>query len=276
MNYVANCNEGVLPWDLLDHATDELSYSIRAFSLNLTEINLIGTQFSSELFWPAGKDEKIPKWHHLKRFTIQASQETADGRYLLLAADERFPYEQPPQAPTEIRRPDYLDDAIEEEPELKVLLEMGLWPQYTYRLRPCGDLLTKYASAIARAAQNMPKLEVLSFQILKAKTETEAVFGFHFVAGRDRRLPQTEWFFQCGYQQLLGWEQPDEASNIWKEKCGETLEESLITEEYDSDNNKFFQRKFRDGRQTKWSSSADPFDRPFSLYYGDLVGRTRG
>jgi hypothetical protein len=276
LTYIANCHEGVLPWNLLDHAVDVLSYSIRTFSLNLTEINLVGTQFSPELFWPASKDEKLPEWHHLKRFTIQASQETADGKYLLLAADERFPYKQPPQAPTEIRRSDHLDDAIEEEPELQILLDMGLWPHYTFRLRPCSDLLTNYATAIAYAAKNMPKLEVLSFQILKSSTENEANFGFHFVAGRDRRPPRTDWFFQCGYQQLLGWEQPDEASNIWKEKCGDTLEESLITVENDSDNKKVFQRKFQDGRQTKWSSSTDPFDRPFNLYYADLVGRTRG
>lgn len=80
-----------MPWNLLHQSGDKLSRSIRNSLSNLTELNLLGTHFSPELFWPAGKDEKIPEWHHLKRFTIKASQQTADGKYLLLARDKRYP-----------------------------------------------------------------------------------------------------------------------------------------------------------------------------------------
>jgi hypothetical protein len=54
----------------------------------------------------------------------------------------------------------------------------------------------------------------------------------------------------CPYGQLLCWQQPAEARNLWKAKCGD-LKESIITNENDLDIRPRYVRHFRDGRQIK-------------------------
>jgi hypothetical protein len=89
--YEPNSNKGVMPWNLLHQTDDKLSRSVRTFSSTLAELNFCGTHFSPEISWPASKDERMPECPHLKLFTIKTSQETADGKYLLLEKDERYP-----------------------------------------------------------------------------------------------------------------------------------------------------------------------------------------
>ncbi|KAF2416679.1 hypothetical protein EJ08DRAFT_666618 [Tothia fuscella] len=253
IEYDANYDERREVWNLTSNAGDRLSRSLRTFSTTLTELYLTGTHFSPELFWPVGKDEHAPEWPYLKSVIIKASQETADGKCLLLAPDERFPFSSF-DAPLEVTDPEFLEDNIDDNPHLQVEHDMGIYPHYEFRVRPDGNFLSQYAMAIARAAQKIPKLEVLSFQVLKDFNALQASFGFNYIGNREDSSPRADWFFQCGHGQLFGWEQPDEASSFWRERCGGGLEEGVITEEWDSDSKKFYRRRLRGGRQADTKS----------------------
>jgi hypothetical protein len=265
LTHYSNFNEGVMPWNMLHQTGDKLSRSIRTFSSTLTELTLCGTHFSPEIFWPASKEERIPEWPHLKRFTIKTSQETADGKYLLLERDERYPPHIGRDIPTELENPDAMELMIENNPPLQILVDMALWPTYRFRMRPDGNLLTEYALAIAQAARRMPKLEILSFFVYTYTFDSRAPLGFIFIADREMNGPRTDWFFDCCAQQLLGWTQPEEASRVWREKCGDTLEESVITEEGE-DADRVCRRRFRDGRQVDQECYIDHFGRKWGLF----------
>jgi hypothetical protein len=80
----------------------------------------------------------------------------------------------------------------------------------------------------------------------------DTCYGFNFFAAKaeDSLPPRTDWVFMCPYGQLLGWQRPEEARNLWKAKCGD-LEESIITDEDDLDIRPRYVRHFRDERQIK-------------------------
>jgi hypothetical protein len=114
---------------------------------------------------------------------------------------------------------------------------------------PDLGLFNELAVAIARSAQKMPKLQVLSFQIKKNSPSDAKPCGFNFIAGQADRPPRADWAFRSTRQMLRGWISPDEASRLWKIKCGDALEESIITHGLNlQSGEEFFRRQFDDGR----------------------------
>jgi hypothetical protein len=203
---------------------------------------------SPEVFWPISDSRTELRWPFLKTIIIRTSQETEDGNYYLLPPDERFKYSAQ-EPPLEVRDPEVMEEMLEDEPYLAIVQEMGIIPNYSFRIRPDHSLFSKWSIAIAQAAQNMPALRLLSFQIQKySYWSSEESYGFNYIAQqRDGGPPRTDWVFMCPYEQLLGWKQPEEASKLWKTKCGNDLVESIITKECSAKDE--FQREFFDGQQ---------------------------
>jgi hypothetical protein len=234
--------------------------------MTLTNLTIEGEQFSTEIFWPTRSEDKAPEWPHLEHFVVRTSQETADGKYYLLAGDGRFPFIEK-EPPSEIRDEETLELVLENNPDLVIEHEMGLFPYYPFRLRPDHDLFNNLALAIAHAGQRMPKLNVLSFQVLKDFGRFDKSYGFHFFSGKGNCPPRTDWVFKCPYGQLLGWHPPEEARNLWKAKCEGYLEESIISDEYDLDVQLGYVRHFPDGRQVSQRFLGRHFDiRGVDLY----------
>jgi hypothetical protein len=191
---------------------------------------------------------------------IRTSQETEDGNHYLLPADERFTHSVQ-EPPLEVRDPEVMEEMLEDEPYLAIVQEMGLIPNYSFRMRPDHAIFSQWAIAIARAAQNMPELRLLSFQIQKySYWSLEEGYGFNYIAQqRDGGSPRTDWVFMCPYAQLLGWNQPEKASKLWKTKCGSNLVESIISKECSVKDH--FQRKFSNGLQICKDNFDDHFER---------------
>lgn len=154
---------------------------------------------------------------------------------------------------------------LEEAPHHQILLDMGLWPEHKFRMRPDGNLFTQYAFGHCQAARRMPKLEFLYFFVDKVDSEYWAQDGFVFIADKSINGPRTDWLFKSGEQQLLGRTQPDEASRIWRENCGDALDESVITKEGD-DTDCVSRRRFRDGRQVDHKSYTDHYAGRMDLF----------
>ena len=201
---------------------------------------------------------------------IRTSQETEDGNYYLLAADERFTHSVQ-ESPLEVRDPEIMEEMLEDEPYLAIVQEMGLIPNYSFRMRPDRAIFSQWAIAIARAAQNMPELSLLSFQIQKTSYwSSEEAYGFNYIAQQRNGgpPPRTDWVFMCPYAQLLGWKQPEEASKLWKTKCGSGLVESIISKERTAKD--YFQRTFSTGLQICKDNFDDHFERyDFGRMYSD-------
>jgi hypothetical protein len=196
-----------------------------------------GSHFSTEILWPRDNAIGTPDWPHLKKFIMEVSNETADGRYYLLTSFERYP----PLGITESPGP---------------VSDIGDVPEYELRHRPVLELFTALALVIAQAAQRMPKIKLFSFQIASD-------YGFHYSAGEGARPSRTDWVFNCPYPQLLGWMPPDDAIRQWKAKCGLKLEESIIT--YERHSNDGWHRHLVDGQVVKASELHEHFSSDYCL-----------
>ena len=94
----------------------------------------------------------------------------------------------------------------------------------------------------------MPTLELLIYHINRGRDQIERFWRFSYEVGENNRSPRTDWAFWCPYEQFMGWAQPEEATTPWKNKCGDYLEESLITQDLNEDSKRVAVRRFKDGR----------------------------
>jgi hypothetical protein len=249
LRYTPNNDDRKSVWNLSDNTDKSLPRSLRVFSVFLTELKFTASHLSPEVFWPMAGGVTDLRWPFLKSIIIRTSHETEDGKYYLLPPDERFDYNAQ-EPPLEVRDPEVMELMLEDEPDLAIVQEMGLIPMYSFRIRPDHSIFSQWAVAIAQAAQNMPALRLLSFQIQgDTHGRAEESYGFNHIAQqRDGGPPRTDWVFMCPNEQLLGWKQPEEASKLWKTKCGNSLVESIISKECDTKDR--FKRQFSDGLQT--------------------------
>jgi hypothetical protein len=251
-------NDNFVPYNLLDHGVDHLSDSIRDFSQNLTELTVSDAPFSAEIFWPSKPTTRVPQWPHLKRYIVRTPVETAIGNYSLLGPDVELPHIRV-EPPLEVEVPIYLEGMLAYNADLTDSYRIGLFPKYQFRIRPDHDNFTNLAIAIARATTNMPKLELLIYHINRGRDQIERFWGFSYEVGENNRPPRTDWAFCCPYEQLMGWAQPEEATTLWKNKCGDYLEESIITQDLNEDSKRVAVRRFKDGRTEQREQMGEHF-----------------
>ncbi|KAF1992239.1 hypothetical protein K402DRAFT_1634 [Aulographum hederae CBS 113979] len=229
---------------------DVLSRSLRLVSHNLTTMLVSVNHLSPELFWPQQSQPLSPNendklnWPNLEIFEVRTSIETASGSYALLGPDENLPHQ---SFPGRDEAEEDLSYVLEDEDYWRLI---GENPKHYFRTRPEHEYFNLLAVAIAKAASQMPKLKLLTF---KMSADERKDYEFRYLTttissrsfpsrfpyashpdddGDDYGFPRTEWMFGCGQAQLMGWKQPLEATKLWKEKCGDVVDNHIVTWEF--------------------------------------------
>ncbi|KAF1992566.1 hypothetical protein K402DRAFT_458943 [Aulographum hederae CBS 113979] len=197
---------------------DHFSCSVRATSYFLTSLILTVGMISPELFWPAnpvpnGQNNEL-FWPNLETFKVITSMCTAYGTYALENPDRRYVHRFNPWEAGSYDWETELDD------------EIGFYN----RQRPDHQYHNTLAMSIAKAASRMPRLKDLK---LLMKTDWTRKFKRHEFSFRAEAVPcgnpRVQWSFECNEAQLLGWQPPLEARDLWIEKCGPSLQEDIVT-----------------------------------------------
>ncbi|KAF1980711.1 hypothetical protein K402DRAFT_399203 [Aulographum hederae CBS 113979] len=196
---------------------DHFSCSVRAASYLLTSLTLSVGMISPEVFWPANSITQDQNnevfWPNLETFKVNTSMCTAYGTYAMEKPDLRFVHRFNPHAA-------HLYD-------WEVELE-GV--DFYSRQRPDHKYHDTLCVSIAKAASRMPRLKVLK---LLMRTQWTRELKRHEFSFRAEAVPcgnpRVQWSFECNEAQLLGWQPPREACDLWKEKCGPSLQEDVVT-----------------------------------------------
>jgi len=241
--YLANLyrNED-LPNFLTDKGEDLLSRALHHTTIQLTRLHLQVNQLSLEFFWPPNapppdSSNPSPVWQNLKHFRINTSLETAAGTYCFHRAGPTCPLQNVAE---------YTERWNSFPGDFQYFLEEGGVlsdnPDRYVRSEPDHEFFSDLALAIARAGYCAPQLEDITVEISnyaldiargRKFVQPYRRSGFYLkcpksfdeqwargeeVNSKHPLRPRTEWIFLCPEGQLHGWEEPDEAKQLWKAK----------------------------------------------------------